>query len=115
MAFSTSSAISLEDLRNKLGGTGTVSLADYYQNSSTNYCKLIEGIPLSGTEISLNTFRGKSPTLVYNATGGNQTLTIPSTCSMIFVKAWGQVVEDKMLLGDLVDFHQGIYLLTLMK
>lgn len=107
MAFSTTASISLEDLRNKLGGTGTVSLADYYQNSSTNYCKLIQGIPLSGSEISLNTFRGKSPTLVYNATGGNQTLTIPSTCSMIFVKAWGAGGGGQDVAGGPGGFSSG--------
>lgn len=91
MAFSLTDTISFNDLRTKLGGggTGTVSFEDYYQNSSTNYCKLIEGIPTSGSTISLNTFRGKSPTLVFNATGANQTLTIPSTCTMIYVKVWG--------------------------
>ena len=112
MAFSTTASISLDDIRTKLGGSGAVSLGDYYQNSATNYCRLIQGIPVSGNAISLDTFRGKSPTLVYNATSANQTLTIPSTCTMILVKAWGAGGGGQYVAGGPGGFSSGYITVT---
>lgn len=89
MAFSTTGSISFSQLKNKLNGGTSIKLSDYYQNSPTNYSKLIQNIPNSGSSISLSIFRGKSPVKVFNATGSDQTLTIPSGTTMIFVKAWG--------------------------
>jgi len=88
MAF-TATNLSFSQLKNKLGGGTSIKLSDYYQNNSTNYTKLIQNIPNSGNSISLSIFRGKSPVKIFNATGADQTLTIPSGTTMIFVKAWG--------------------------
>jgi hypothetical protein len=107
MAFSKTGPISFDDLRVKLGGSGPISFEDYYQNSATNYCRLIEGIPTTGNAISLDIFRGKSPTLVYNSTGGDQTLTIPSTCTMIFVKSWGAGGGGQYVAGGPGGFSSG--------
>ena len=89
MAFSATNSISFSRLKNKLNGGTSIKLSDYYQNSSTNYSKLIQNIPNIGNSISLSVFRGKSPVKIFNATGTDQTLTIPSGTTMIFVKAWG--------------------------
>ena len=89
MAFSLNNPISFADLKNKLGGGTSISLSDYYQNNAKNYTKLIENIPVSGNPISLGIFRGKSPVIIFNATGTDQTLTIPNGTTMIFVKVWG--------------------------
>lgn len=107
MAFSKTASISFADIRDKLGGSGAISLGNYYQDNALNYCKLIEGIPVTGNTISLDTFRGKSPTLVYNATGADQTLTIPSTCTMILVKAWGAGGGGQYVAGGPGGFSSG--------
>jgi hypothetical protein len=89
MAFSTTNSISFSQLKNKLNGGTSIKLSDYFQNSSTNYSKLIQNIPTIGSSISLSVFRGKSPVKIFNAIGTNQTLTIPTGTTRIFVKAWG--------------------------
>jgi hypothetical protein len=112
MAFSSSGSISLADLKTKLGGGASPSLQDYFQNSATNYSKLIQGIPTSGSGISLNDFRGKSPVVVFNATGANQTLTIPSTTTMIYVKAWGAGGGGQNVAGGPGGFSSGYITVT---
>lgn len=89
MAFSATNSISFSQLKNKLNGGTSIKLSDYYQNSSTNYSKLIQNIPNIGNSISLSIFRGKSPVKIFNATGADQSLTIPTGTTMILVKAWG--------------------------
>jgi len=89
LAFSLTNSISFSELKNKLGGGTSIKFSDYYQNSSTNYTKLIENIPISNNSISISNFKGKSKTLIFNATGSDQTLTIPNGTTRIFVKAWG--------------------------
>jgi len=100
--------ISIYDLKTKLGGTpNNNGLLDYYQNITSNYSKLIEGIPKLGQQISLDFFRGKSPVNVFYATGANQTLTIPSNTTMIYVKAWGAGGGGQNVAGGPGGFAHG--------
>ena len=59
MALQSSGPISLLDIQNELGGSGSISLSEYYGSAT--------GVPASGT-LSLSTFYGKIKPVNFNVT-----------------------------------------------
>lgn len=60
MALQSSGLITLQDIEDEFGGTGAISLSEYYSAAS--------GVPASGT-ISLSDFYGKSNVIVLTSAG----------------------------------------------
>jgi len=84
-----STNISLLTLKNAFGGVLPISFSDYYKDATSKYTTSITTLPTKGNPISLYNFIGITSTLIFYYTGANQTLTIPSNCSKIYVKMWG--------------------------
>lgn len=102
-----SSNISFLTLQNSFGGIKPISLSDYYKNSTSKYTSSIITLPIIGFPISLYNFIGVTPIKIFYYTGLNQSLTIPSNCSKIYVKMWGAGGAGMQVNGGNGGFSSG--------
>ena len=77
MVLSSTGPLSFADIQNEFGGTNPISLGEYYSNATSGYTSGVNGIPNTGSGLSLSTFRGKSsrPPQIY----GTTSKSIPNT------------------------------------
>lgn len=67
--INSTGAVSFSDIQTEFGGTNPIGLNEYFQNNNNDYTQEVDGIPNTGSAISLSQFRGKKKKLIIQLSG----------------------------------------------